>query len=111
MVQIGSTIFRSECGATRSVFAAAPRVHSARERQRDGDMLQQREAMTLLRASRRIVGARATPAPHAPARTPRHDWLFFSTFQNTGAGAVGMPSMFLRVGGRPSTTGRGTDAW
>jgi hypothetical protein len=25
------------------------------------------------------------------------DWLFFSTFQNTGAGAVGMPSMFLRV--------------
>ena len=25
------------------------------------------------------------------------DWLFFSTFQNAGAGAVGIPSMFLRV--------------
>ena len=25
------------------------------------------------------------------------DWLFFSTFQNTGAGVIGMPSMFLRV--------------
>src|SRR6185295_13454630 len=32
-----------------------------------------------------------------PGLPRRYDWLFFSTFQNTGAGAVGMPSMFLRV--------------
>ncbi len=44
-----------------------------------------------------MVPAQIAGAGKAPALDTLYDWLFFSMFQNTGAGVLKMPSMFLRT--------------
>src|SRR4029077_11322050 len=96
VVHTGSTILRSECSETRSVFAPAdpPSVNAAAK-------------MSAADFSKRETMSRPPPLPrNGPAGSPargaavvsiRYDWLFFSTFQNTGAGVLRTPSMFLRA--------------
>src|SRR5436305_11384647 len=97
VVQIGSTIFRSECSDTRKVFAPAVPQSVKAAAKKSAIVFREREAMSPPSPCGAMVPA-GSPAPAAAAQQlPLYDWLFFSTFQNTGAGVVRTPSIFLRA--------------